>query len=97
MHRAVVLLQFVGEGRVGLKLYVQGQRGGTISYVDGQGGRGPENYTFFMDVVCVSSLIYWMYKKVLAIKKKNLLVTKHLTLKTTMSLSNFTSEILTFL
>ena len=45
-------------GRARLKLDVQGQGGGRILDVDGQGGGGFENWTIFMDVICVSSL-FW--------------------------------------
>ena len=37
-----------------LKLDVQGQGGGRISDVDGQGVRGLENWTLFLDVLCAS-------------------------------------------
>ena len=39
-----------------MKLDVQGQGVGRISDVDGQGQGGLENWTIFMDVICVSSL-----------------------------------------
>ena len=43
----------------GLKLDVKGQEGGRVLDVDEQGGRvgGLENWTIFMDVICVSSHI----------------------------------------
>ena len=42
---------------VRLKLVVQVQGGGRILDVDGQGGWGShENWPYFMDVICVSSL-----------------------------------------
>ena len=44
------------ERAVRLKLYVQGQGGDRILDVDGQGGGTLENWTIFMDVICVSSL-----------------------------------------
>ena len=42
-----------------LKLDVEGQGGGRISGVDGEGGRVEclENWTIFMDVICVSFFI----------------------------------------
>ena len=52
------LLSF-GKGGFHLKLDVQGQEGGRIMDVDGQvgwGRGGPENWTIFMDAICVSSL-----------------------------------------
>ena len=45
----------IGEWDLRLKLDVQGKEGGRILDVDGQ--RGLENWTIFMDVICVSSLI----------------------------------------
>ena len=59
MRSAVRLLFHSLSGRVGvrLKLDVQGQRGGKISDLDGQGRVGVlENCTIFMDIICVSSL-----------------------------------------
>ena len=47
----------MGEGKVHLKLDVQGEGGGRILDVGGQGGGSLENWTIFMDVICVSSLI----------------------------------------
>ena len=43
--------------RVRLKLYVQGQEGEKISDVYGQGVTSLENWTIFMDVICVLFLI----------------------------------------
>ena len=40
---------------------VQGQGGGKILDVDGQGLRILENYTIFMDVICVSSLMIFKH------------------------------------
>ena len=44
-----------------MKLYNQGQGGGRILDVAGQGlggrGGGPENWTIFLDVICVSPVI----------------------------------------
>ena len=53
-------LGIIWRGGVHLKLVVQGQGGGRILYVIRQGGGGEggfENWTIFMDVICVSSLI----------------------------------------
>ena len=45
-----------------MKLDVQGQRGGRILDVDGQGGEeGLENWTIFMDIICVLSLSLKFY------------------------------------
>ena len=54
----IVIIILSGRGRgVRLKLDVQGQEGGRILNVDGKGGwAGLENWTIFMDVICVSSL-----------------------------------------
>ena len=41
---------------VPLKLEVQGEGGGKILDVDGQGVRDLENWIIFMDVICASSL-----------------------------------------
>ena len=49
-----------------MKLDVQGQGGGRISDVDGRRGVGGlENWTFFVDVICVSFLTaeYWKAQK----------------------------------
>ena len=48
--------QYHLERRVHLKLAVQGQGCRRILDVDGQGVEGLENWTIFMDVICVSSL-----------------------------------------
>ena len=54
-HMHVVV--FVPYGGIFLKFDVQGQKGGRILNVDGQGGvEGLENWTIFMDVICASSL-----------------------------------------
>ena len=49
-------LIIIWRGGFRLKLDVQGQGVGRISDVDGQGQGGLENWTIFMDVICVSSL-----------------------------------------
>ena len=46
-----------------LKLDVQGQGGGRISGVDDYGVRGFENWTIFMDVICVSFLSVFAMKQ----------------------------------
>ena len=50
---SIVCLRYEG---VRLILDVQSQGGETISDVDGQGVGGLENWTIFMDVICVSSI-----------------------------------------
>ena len=45
-----------------MKLDVEGQGGKRILDIDGQGGGGLENWSIFMDVICVSSLMA-SYKK----------------------------------
>ena len=45
-----------GMGGICLELDVQSQVGGRIFDVDGQRGGGLENWTIFMDTICVSSL-----------------------------------------
>ena len=63
-----------GEGKgaeFGSKLDVQGQDGGRISDIDGQGVGGLENWTIFMDVICVSSLtVFVSFLKVLSLAGK---------------------------
>ena len=51
------LLVNVGGWGVRLKLNERGQEGGNILDVDRQGVGDLENYTIFMDVICVSSLL----------------------------------------
>ena len=69
-------LIIVWKGRVRLKLDVQCQADRRISNVDGQGMGGLENWTVFMDVVCVSSLTWnyllKVYLKVLCCWERNL-------------------------
>ena len=48
-------------GGVCLKSDVQGRGGGRILDEAGQGGRGLENWTIFMEVICVSSLKIHIY------------------------------------
>ena len=63
-----------GEGKgaeFGSKLDVQGQDGGRTSDIDGQGVGGLENWTIFMDVICVSSLtVFVSFLKVLSLAGK---------------------------
>ena len=55
----------------GSKLDVQGQDGGRISDIDGQGVGGLENWTIFMDVIWVSSLtVFVSFLKVLSLAGK---------------------------
>ena len=51
------MLVEVGGWGVRLKLDVQGQGGGKNLDVDGHGVRGLKNWTVFVDVICVLSLI----------------------------------------
>ena len=46
----------IWKGGVRLKLDVQGQGGAKILEADGQGDGGVENWTIFIEVICVSSL-----------------------------------------
>ena len=52
-------LNIIWREGVRLKLRVQGQGGERTLDVDGQGGGGLKNWTVFMDVICVSSPIFF--------------------------------------
>ena len=47
-----------------MKLDIQGQGGGRILDADGQWGGDHENWTIFMDVICVSFLIISIYSSI---------------------------------